>query len=121
MADITSWKEKAERARAALARVREHAEDAVVNLRTDAETLGSAAAVGFMKGMVEANGKQFAVGSANAVPGELIIGLGLKALAYSKVGGKATEDIHALGNGPLAYLAGSRAYEAAKNRAVKKA
>lgn len=110
MANISKWQEKAERARAALARLREATESAVVHARHDAETVGAAALAGAIRGSFEASGKDYSIPipGGGRMPPELPLGLLLLAVGFSGQTDAST-DFHAAGSGVLAYSAGREA------------
>jgi hypothetical protein len=107
---ITVWQEKAERARAALARLREATESAVVHARHDAETVGAAVIAGAVRGAFEASGKTYAIPAPGgmSIPPEVPLGLLLLGIAFSGQS-DASADFHAAGSGVLAYSGGREA------------
>ncbi len=117
---MANWKDKFERGQKMLKRARDAAAETVFQARTDAEILGAAALAGAMRGHYIGAGKTYSIGKTAKISPELVIGLPLKLLAYTGVGGKASEDLHALGIGPLAYLAGKRSEEHMAEKAKEK-
>lgn len=107
---ITVWQERAERARSALASLREKTKSAIVHARRDGETIAAGALAGAIRGAFEASGKEYAIPGPNGskIPPELAIGGLVLAIAYS---GKTevSDDLHAAGAGVLAYSAGREA------------
>lgn len=119
---ITKWQEKAERARAALARLREATESAVVHARHDAETVGAAVIAGAIRGSFEASGKDYSipVPGGGKMPPELPLGLLLLGIAFSGQT-DASADFHAAGSGVLAYSGGREAENYMRTRGALKA
>lgn len=115
-----SWKEKFERGQRTLKKARDAATQTVYQARTDAEILGAAALAGVVRGHYAGAGKKYEIGKTAKISPELVVALPLKLLAYTGIGGKATEDLHAIGIGPLAYLAGKRAEEHMVEKAKEK-
>ncbi len=117
---IVSWKDKAERARAALARLRETSKDWVTNARHDGETIGAGIAAGAVRGAVEASGKDYSIPGPGGrkVPPEVVAGGLLLAIAYSGQT-DVSKDLHALGAGVLAYSGGREAENWMKARGSK--
>jgi hypothetical protein len=107
---ITVWQEKAERARAALANLREKTKSAVVLGRRAGESIVAAGVAGAVRGSFEASGKDYSIPGPNGskIPPELPAGGLLLAIALS---GKtdASDDLAAAGAGILAYSAGREA------------
>lgn len=117
---IVSWKDKAERARKALANLREASKDWVTNARHDGETVGAGVLAGTIRGAVEASGKEYAIpgpGGRKIAP-ELVAGGLLLAVAYSGQT-EVSKDLHALGAGVLAYSGGREAEIWMKARGTK--
>src|SRR5262245_26469604 len=107
---IVAWKEKAERAKAALARLRKATESAAMHARHDAETIAAGAFAGAIRGAFEASGKEYAIpapGGRKIAP-ELPLGLLLLAIGYSGQT-DVSQDFHSAGSGVLAYAAGREA------------
>lgn len=119
---MTVWQEKAERARAALARLREATESAVVYARHDAEAVGAAVLMGAVRGAFEASGKDYSipVPGGMSIPPELPVGLLLLGIAFSAQT-DASADFHAAGAGILAYSGGREAENYMRARGTKKA
>lgn len=121
---MTTWQERAERIASRLKTVREAAAATVTQFVTDAETIGSGSAAGGIRGHFEGKydkegkGQVYAIGKTAKLSPELLVGGAFKVLAYSGMGGKGTEHLHAIGNGPLTFLGGIKAhahfYDAAK-------
>jgi hypothetical protein len=108
---ITLWKDKAERARAALARFKKHTTSNMVNARHDAEAVIAGGIAGAIRGSFEASGKDYSLPGPNGskVPPELLIGGLLLAIGFSGQADEATRDFHSAGSGVLAYSAGREA------------
>lgn len=117
---IVSWKDKAESARKALARMREASKDWVTNARHDGETVAAGVLAGTVRGAVEASGKDYSIPAPGGrkVPPELVIGGLLLATAYSGQT-EVSKDLHALGSGVLAYSGGREAEMWMKARGTK--
>jgi hypothetical protein len=107
---IVAWKEKAERARAALARFRKASESAAIHVRHDGEAIVAGAVAGAIRGSFEASGKDYSIpGPNNAkIPPELLMGGLLLAIGFSGQT-DVSDDFHAAGSGVLAYSAGREA------------
>ncbi len=98
---------KMQRAREFVRRQREKARDLMVQVRSDAETVGAAAATGYVRGRFPAEQLQF-----GDIDVELIAGVPMKLLAYANVLGRSVSpDLHAISNGILACYAANQAYE----------
>jgi hypothetical protein len=104
---ISVWQEKAERARAQLARLREGAKSAITHARRDGETIAAGALAGAVRGAFEASGKEYVIPGPNGmkIAPEVPAGLLLLAVAYSGQT-DVSLDLHAMGAGVLAYSAG---------------
>lgn len=107
---ISVWQEKAERARASLARLREKFTGVAVHVRHDLEAVGAGGIAGAVRGAFEASGKDYSIPAPGGtrLPPEVPAGLLLLAIAYSKQT-DASDDFHAAGAGVLAYSAGREA------------
>lgn len=87
----------------------------VTQVITDIETIGSGGAAGGIRGHFEGKyemdgkGQTYAIGAKAQLSPELLVGGFFKVVGYSGLGGKGTEHLHALGNGPLTFLAGFKA------------
>jgi hypothetical protein len=95
-----SAREQLDRAKAQLARMKKTGEAAIVQFRTDAETIGAGTAAGYARGRYEDpnDPEQYQV---LGLEPELLIGLPAKLAAYSGYLGTATPDVHAVSNGIL--------------------
>jgi hypothetical protein len=104
---IVAWKEKAERAAAGLARLREATKSVAAHVRKDGETIAAGGLAGAVRGAFEASGKEYAIPGPNGtkIPPEIPAGLLLLAIAYSKQT-DVSDDLHQAGAGVLAYSAG---------------
>lgn len=119
---ISVWEEKAQRAKAALARLREATTGAVVHARHDGEAIAAAAIAGAVRGAFEATGKKYAIPgpSGTSIPPELVAGGLVLAVAFSGQT-EVSDDLHAAGTGVLAYSAGREAENYMRTRATKPA
>lgn len=117
---IVSWKERAERASARLARFREESKSAVVNTRHNLETVAAAGLAGAVRGAVQATGKEYAIPGPGGmkVPPELVVGGFLLGIAYSGQT-DVSRDLHAAGSGIIAYSAGREAEQFMMKRGTK--
>ncbi len=94
-----------QRARDFVRRRNEQAKNMVVQVRTDAETVGSAAGMAYLRGRFGAEQMQF-----GDIDVELLAGVPLKLVAYMNVLGKSVSpDLHAISNGILAAYAAQQA------------
>jgi hypothetical protein len=118
---IVSWKDRAERARAALARTRAALDSNIVHARHDIEAVGAGVVAGAIRGSFEATGKDYSIpGPGGAkIPPELPGGLLLLGLAFSGQT-DAGADLHAAASGVLAYLGGRQAELWMKTRELAK-
>lgn len=107
---MTQWMEKAERAQAALAKMREHARSVIPKVRHDAEAVVAGTLAGAIRGAFEATGKDYSLPGPGGmkIPPELPIGGLLLALAFSGQT-EVSDDLHAAGSGVLAYSGGREA------------
>lgn len=119
---IVAWKEKAERARAALARLRDATQSAAVHVRHDGEAIAAGGIAGAIRGSFEASGKDYSIpGPGGAkIPPELPLGLLLLAIGFSGQT-DASDDFHAAGSGVLAYSAGREAESWMRTKGTKPA
>ena len=108
---MASWMKKYDSAKRQITKARNAAEATVFHVRRDAEAIGSAAAFGAVRGHYEGAGKNYYIGKTAKISPELALAVPMKLLAYTGVGGSASDDLHAISIGPLAYLAGMRARE----------
>lgn len=117
---ISVWQEKAERARAALANLREELKSGVVNARYDGETIMAGGLAGALRGAFEASGKEYAIPGPNGmkIAPEVLIAGGLLAVAYSGQT-EVSQDLHRMGAGVGAYSAGREAEIWMKARGTK--
>lgn len=117
---ISVWQEKAERARAALANLREKTKSAVVNARRDGTVIGAGILAGTVRGAFEASGKEYVVPGPNGikVAPELLAGGLALAVAFSGQT-EASETLHLAGAGILAYGGGREAEMWMKARGSK--
>jgi hypothetical protein len=94
-----------QRARDFVRRRNEQAKNMVVQVRTDAETVGAAAGMAYLRGRFGAEQMQF-----GDIDVELLAGVPLKLVAYMNVLGKSVSpDLHAISNGILAAYAAQQA------------
>jgi hypothetical protein len=94
-----------QRARDFVRRRNEQAKNMVVQVRTDAETIGSAAGMAYLRGRFGAEQMQF-----GDIDVELLAGVPLKLVAYMNVLGKSVSpDLHAISNGILSAYAAQQA------------
>jgi hypothetical protein len=117
---ITVWQEKAERARAALANLREKTKSAVVIGQRSLMSVAAGGLAGAVRGAFEASGKDYSIpGPGGAkIPPELAIG-GL-AMAVALSGQTDVSDsVAASGAGVLAYSAGREAENYMRARGAK--
>lgn len=107
---MVPWKEKAERAIRALARLKEATLGAAVHVRYDGETIAAGGVAGAIRGAFEASGKDYSIPApgGNKIPPELLIGGLLLGIAFSGQT-EVSEDFHRAGSGVLAYSAGREA------------
>lgn len=107
---ITSWKDRAERARKALAKAREDLDGNIVHTRHDLEAVGAGIIAGAIRGSFEATGKDYSIPApaGGRIPPEVPAGLLLLGLAFSGQT-DANADLHAAGSGILAYIGGRQA------------
>lgn len=107
---ITSWKDRAERARKALARTREALDGNIVHTRHDLEAIGAGILAGTVRGAFMATGKDYSipVPGGGGIPPEVPAGLLLLGLAFSGQT-DANADLHAAGSGILAFIGGRQA------------
>lgn len=119
---MTKWQEKAERARAALARLREATESAAIHVRHDGEAIAAGTLAGAIRGAFEASGKTYSIPAPGgmSIPPELPLGLLLLGIAFSGQT-DATQDFHAAGAGVLAYSGGREAENFMRRRGAMKA
>jgi len=117
---IVGWKDKAERARVALAKFRKASESAATHARHDLETVAAGGLMGAVRGSFEASGKEFSIPGPNGskIPPELLIGGLLLAVGYSGQT-EVSDDFHAAGAGVLAYSAGREAELYMRTKAMK--
>lgn len=95
-----------QRARDFVRRRNEQAKNMVVQVRTDAETVGSAAGMAYLRGRFGAEQMQF-----GDIDVELLAGVPLKLVAYMNVLGKSVSpDLHAISNGILSAYAAQQAF-----------
>lgn len=95
-----------QRARDFAARHRDQAKQLVQQVRTDAETVGSAAGMAYIRGRFGDDQLQF-----GDIDVELLAGVPLKLLAYMNVLGKSVSpDLHAIANGVLGEYAVQQAF-----------
>jgi hypothetical protein len=107
---ISKWEEKYDRAKAALANLRERTTGGMVMARYTGEAAVVAGIAGGIRGAVEASGKKYAIPSPGGdIPPELPASALLLLLAMSKPKGKTAKDFHAGGTGVLSYLTGRSA------------
>lgn len=107
---MAAWMEKAERAQAAVKRLREHAAATLPKVIHVTEAVAAGTMCGAVRGAFEATGKEYALPGPGGVkiPPELVIG-GL-ALAVAVSGQTAvSDDLHAIAGGVLAYSGGREA------------
>lgn len=118
---MTKWQEKAERARAALARLREATQSAAIHVRHDGEAIAAGTIAGAIRGAFEASGKEYAIPAPGGtkVPPELPLGLLLLGIAFSGQT-DVSDDFHAAGSGVLAYSGGREAENFMRARGSKK-
>ena len=96
-----------QRARDFAARHRDQAKALVQQVRTDAETVGSAAGMAYIRGRFGDEQLQF-----GDIDVELLAGVPLKLLAYMNVLGRSVSpDLHAISNGILGEYAVQQAYQ----------
>lgn len=119
---MVSWKDRAERARAALAKTRAALDSNIVHTRHDIEAIAAGTVAGAIRGSFEATGKDYSIpGPGGAkIPPELPAGALLLALAFSGQTDSGA-DLHAAGSGILAYLGGRQAENWMKTREVRRA
>jgi hypothetical protein len=101
---LEKWKGLHASASGRIKRLREQTNEKIENLVTAGETGAAAFAMGAIRG-------KWGSISVTGVPIDLIGGLGLHALALLGFGGKATEHLHAVGNGVLASYLVIKGYE----------
>lgn len=97
-----------ERLKQAMAKVREETAAQVRDIKGTAETVGMAAGMGFARGRLEREGKEFKM---MGVEVDLAAGVALKVAAFAGLGDVYDEDLHHLGNGALASYATVKAHE----------
>lgn len=96
-----------QRARDFAARHRDQAKQLVLQVRTDAETVGSAAGMAYIRGRFGDEQLQF-----GDIDVELLAGVPLKLMAYMNVLGKGVSpDLHAIANGVLSEYAVQQAFQ----------
>ncbi len=96
-----------QRARDFAARHRDQAKALVQQVRTDAETVGSAAGMAYIRGRFGDDQLQF-----GDIDIELLAGVPLKLLAYMNVLGRGVSpDLHAISNGILSEYAVQQAFQ----------
>jgi hypothetical protein len=96
-----------QRARDFAARHRDQAKALVQQVRTDAETVGSAAGMAYIRGRFGDDQLQF-----GEIDVELLVGVPLKLLAYMNVLGRSVSpDLQAISNGILGEYAVQQAYQ----------
>jgi hypothetical protein len=117
---ISVWQERADRARAALANLREHTKSAIVHARRDGETIAAGALAGAVRGSFQASGKEYAIPGPNGtkIPPELVAGGLALGVAFSGQT-EVSDDLHAIGAGILAYSAGREAEQWMMRKGVK--
>lgn len=117
---ISVWQEKAERARAALATLREKTKSVVAHARRDGETIAGGALAGAIRGAFEASGKEYSVPGPNGmkIPPEVLMAGLVLGVAYSGQT-DVSDDLHALGAGIGAYGAGREAEKFMAARGAK--
>lgn len=107
---MTAWMEKAERATAAVKRLREHAAATLPKVLHVGEAALAGTMCGAIRGAFEATGKEYAIPGPGGtkIPPELLIG-GL-ALAIAASGQTpVTDNVYAISGGVLAYSGGREA------------
>lgn len=107
---MTQWMEKAERAQASLAKLREHARSVIPHIRHDGETIAGGVVAGTIRGAFEATGKDYSIPGPGKtkLPPEVLGGGLILAVAYSGQT-PVSDDLHAFGSGILAYSGGREA------------
>jgi hypothetical protein len=107
---MAAWMEKAERAQAAVKRLREHAEATLPKAIHATEAVAAGTLCGAVRGAFEATGKEYAIPGPGGVkiPPEVLIGALTLAVAAS---GQTdlSDDLFAIGGGVLAYSGGREA------------
>lgn len=118
---IVSWKDRALRARAALAKTRDQLDSNIVHTRHDLEAVGAGVIAGAIRGSFEATGKDYSIPApgGGSIPPELPAAGLLLGLAFSgqtEVNG----DLHAAASGILAYIGGRQAEKWMSTREARK-
>lgn len=102
--------EKAERATAALKRLRDSSKAQLPRVRHDLEAVSAGALAGAVRGAFQATGKEYALPGPNGLKIAPEIPLGGLVLAVAFSGQtEVSDDLHAIGSGILAYSAGREA------------
>jgi hypothetical protein len=117
---IVSWKDRAERARKALAKAREELDGNIVHTRHDLEAVGAGLLAGTIRGAALAAGKDYSIPApgGSKIPPEVPAGLLLLGLAFSGQT-EASADLHAAASGVLAYIGGRQAEEWMRTRPAR--
>lgn len=110
MANIGVWQEKAERARASLAKLRETAVAVIPKVIHATEAIAAGTIAGAIRGAFQATGKDYSLPGPGGmkIPPELPVGTLLLTIALSGQT-KVSDDLAAMGSGVLAYSGGREA------------
>lgn len=113
LARVNNTLAKAENAKSkALARAKEKSGE----IRDGLEIVGAAGLMGYVRGLMEKNGKDFVIPGTN-IDLELVAGMGLVGAGMMDLLGKYDDDALMLGYGCLAHYAGQMARNSAKEGA----
>ena len=117
---MSTWMEKAERAQASLAKLREHTKSVIPKVRHDVEAVAAGTLVGAIRGAFEASGKDYSLPGPGGmkIPPEVPLGGLALAIAFSGQT-DVSEDLHAIGSGILAYSGGREAENYMRARGTK--